>query len=80
MQNRVQLAVPRLPQTVQQQGLRVVKSAGNWMLIVGFYTTDGSMERLDITDFLAANVQDPISRTPGVGDFQVFGAQFAMRV
>ncbi|UPY38476.1 efflux RND transporter permease subunit [Sediminicoccus sp. KRV36] len=80
VQNRVQLAVPRLPQTVQQQGLRVVKSAGNWMLIVGFYTTDNSMERLDITDFLAANVQDPISRTPGVGDFQVFGAQFAMRI
>lgn len=80
VQNRVQLAVPRLPQTVQQQGIRVVKSSGNFLLVVGFVSTDGRMERIDIADFLVANVQDPISRTPGVGDFQVFGAQFAMRI
>ncbi len=80
VQNRVQLAVPRLPQAVQQQGIRVVKSSGVFLMIVGFVSTDGRMERLDISDFLAANVQDPISRTYGVGDFQVFGAQFAMRI
>ncbi len=80
VQNRVQLAVPRLPLTVQQQGIRVVKSSGNFLLIVGFVSTDGRMERTDISDFLVANVQDPISRTAGVGDFQVFGAQFAMRI
>jgi multidrug efflux pump len=80
VQNRVQLAVPRLPLTVQQQGIRVVKSSGNFLLIVGFVSTDGRMERIDISDFLVANVQDPISRTAGVGDFQVFGAQFAMRI
>ncbi len=80
VQNRVQLAVPRLPQAVQQQGIRVVKSAGVFLMIVGFVSSDGRMERIDISDFLAANVQDPISRTYGVGDFQVFGAQFAMRI
>ena len=80
VQNRVQLAVPRLPLTVQQQGIRVVKSSGNFLLVVGFVSTDGRMERTDITDFLVANVQDPLSRTYGVGDFQVFGAQFAMRI
>ena len=80
VQNRVQLAVPRLPLTVQQQGIRVVKSSGNFLLIVVFVSTDGRMERTDISDFLVANVQDPISRTAGVGDFQVFGAQFAMRI
>ncbi len=80
VQNRVQLAVPRLPLTVQQQGIRVVKSSGNFLLVVGFVSRDGSMARIDISDFLVANVQDPISRTPGVGDFQVFGAQFAMRI
>ncbi|WP_198376106.1 efflux RND transporter permease subunit [Neoroseomonas rubea] len=80
VQNRVQLAVPRLPLTVQQQGIRVVKSSGNFLLVVGFVSTDGRMERIDISDFLVANVQDPISRTPGVGDYQVFGAQFAMRI
>ncbi|MGQ3354876.1 MAG: efflux RND transporter permease subunit [Phreatobacter sp.] len=80
VQNRVQLAVPRLPLTVQQQGIRVVKSSGNFLLVVGFVSTDGRMERTDISDFLVANVQDPISRTAGVGDYQVFGAQFAMRI
>jgi multidrug efflux pump len=80
VQNRVQLAVPRLPLTVQQQGIRVVKSSGNFLLVVGFVSADGRMERTDISDFLVANVQDPISRTAGVGDFQVFGAQFAMRI
>lgn len=80
VQNRVQLAVPRLPLTVQQQGIRVVKSSGNFLLVVGFVSTDGSMSRTDISDFLVSNVQDPISRTPGVGDYQVFGAQFAMRI
>ena len=80
VQNRVQLAVPRLPVTVQQQGIRVVKSSGNFLLVVGFVSTDGRMARIDISDFLVANVQDPISRTAGVGDFQVFGAQFAMRI
>ncbi len=80
VQNRVQLAVPRLPATVQQQGIRVVKSSGNFLLVVGFVSADGSMERIDIADYLVANVQDPLSRTSGVGDFQVFGAQFAMRI
>jgi len=80
VQNRVQLAVPRLPLTVQQQGIRVVKSSGNYLLVVGFVSTDGRMERLDISDYLVSNLQDPISRTPGVGDFQIFGAQYAMRI
>ena len=80
VQNRVQLAVPRLPLTVQQQGIRVVKSSGNFLLVVGFVSVDGRMERTDISDFLVANVQDSLSRTAGVGDFQVFGAQFAMRI
>ncbi|MGG5890921.1 efflux RND transporter permease subunit [Falsiroseomonas sp. HC035] len=80
VQNRVQLASPRLPQTVQQQGIRVVKSSGNFLMVVGFVSVDGRMERADISDFLVANIQDPISRTAGVGDYQVFGAQFAMRI
>jgi len=80
VQNRVQLAVPRLPLTVQQQGIRVVKSSGNYLLVVGFISANGSMQRTDISDYLVANIQDPLSRTYGVGDFQVFGAQFAMRI
>jgi multidrug efflux pump len=80
VQNKVQLAVPRLPQTVQQQGIRVAKSTSNFLMVVGFVSTDGRMTNADISDFLTSNVQDPLSRTPGVGDYQVFGSQYAMRI
>jgi len=80
VQNKVQLAVPRLPQTVQQQGIRVAKATNNFLMVVAFVSTDGKMSNTDISDFLVTNVQDPLSRTPGVGDYQVFGAQYAMRV
>ncbi|NGM20356.1 efflux RND transporter permease subunit [Roseomonas stagni] len=80
VQNKVQLATPRLPLTVQQQGIRVTKSGNNYLLVVGFVSSDGRMANTDISDFLVTSVQDPISRTPGVGDYQVFGAQYAMRI
>jgi multidrug efflux pump len=80
VQNKVQLATPRLPLTVQQQGIRVTKSGNNYLLVVGFVSSDGRLANTDISDFLVTSVQDPISRTPGVGDYQVFGAQYAMRI
>ena len=80
VQNKLQLALPRLPQAVQQQGLRVAKAAKNILLVVTFVSTDDSMRSEDVADFVASHVQDPISRTPGVGDYQLFGAQYAMRI
>jgi hydrophobe/amphiphile efflux-1 (HAE1) family protein len=80
VQNKLQLATPLLPTEVQQQGLRVAKATKNFLLIVGFVSTDGSMSAIDISDYIASHVQDPISRTRGVGDFQLFGAQYAMRI
>ena len=80
VQNKLQLAEPRLPQAVQQQGVQVAKATKNFLIVVGFQSTDGSMNSADLTDFVASAVQDPISRTPGVGDFQLFGAQYAMRI
>jgi len=80
VQNKLQLAVPLLPQEVQQQGIRVAKATKNFLLVIGFVSTDGSLTGSDIADFVVSSVQDPISRTPGVGDFQVFGAQYAMRI
>ncbi len=80
VQNKLQLAVPLLPQEVQQRGIRVAKSTRNFLLIVAFVSTDGSMNAADLQDFVVSRIQDPISRTPGVGDFQVFGAQYAMRI
>ena len=80
VQNKLQLATPNLPTEVQQQGIRVAKSTRNFLLVVGFYSTDDKMSSGDIGDFIVSTVQDPLARTAGVGDFQVFGAQYAMRV
>ena len=80
VQNKLQLATPLLPVEVQQEGLRVTKATRNFLLVIGFYSSDGSMSSEDVSDYIASHVQDPISRTPGVGDFQLFGTQYAMRV
>jgi hydrophobe/amphiphile efflux-1 (HAE1) family protein len=80
VQNKLQLATPLLPTEVQLQGLRVAKATRNFLVVVGFVSTDGSMQAPDISDYVASHVQDPISRTRGVGDYQLFGAQYAMRI
>ena len=80
VQNKLQLALPRLPQIVQQQGLRVAKSTKNFLLVVSFVSMDDSMQSRDLSDYVASHVQDPIGRTLGVGDYQLFGAQYAMRI
>ncbi|MBO0754110.1 MAG: efflux RND transporter permease subunit, partial [Bradyrhizobiaceae bacterium] len=80
VQNKMQLALPRLPLVVQQQGITVAKATKNFLVVVGFVSTDNSMTTADLGDFIASTVQDPISRTPGVGDYQLFGAQYAMRI
>jgi multidrug efflux pump len=80
VQNKLQLAEPRLPLVVQQQGIQVAKATKNFLVVVGFVSTDNSMSSADLGDFIASTVQDAISRTPGVGDYQLFGAQYAMRI
>ena len=80
VQNKLQLAMPLLPQEVQQQGIQVKKSSSSFLMVAGFVSDDGSMTQNDISDYVASNIKDPISRTPGVGDTQVFGAQYAMRI
>ncbi|CAG2151848.1 efflux RND transporter permease subunit [Cupriavidus plantarum] len=80
VQNKLQLATPLLPQEVQQQGIRVTKSVRNFLVIVGLVSTDKNVTREDLSNYIVSNLQDPLSRTSGVGDFQVFGSQYAMRV
>lgn len=80
VQNKLSLAEAQLPTEVTQQGLRVAKGTKNFMMIVGFISTDGSMDAQDITDYVASNVQDPLSRVTGVGDYTLFGAEYAMRI
>ncbi|CAK7069341.1 MAG: Multidrug efflux pump subunit AcrB [Desulfovibrio sp.] len=80
VQNKLQLATPLLPEMVQRQGVTVMKSTRNFLMVVGFYSEDGSMTEYDIADYVSSYIQDPVSRVPGVGDMFVFGSQYAMRV
>ena len=80
VQNKLQLALPLLPQAVQQQGVQVAKSARNFLMVIGFVSEDGSRTRYDLADFLVSNIQDPLSRVTGVGEVQIFGGQYAMRI
>ena len=80
VQNQVQQAVSRLPQQVQQQGLRVTKSNPDFLLIAGVYDESDRMTNIDVADYLVSNLQDPLGRIKGVGDLNVFGSQYAMRI
>src|ERR1700729_2140943 len=80
VQNKVQSAIPQLPAQVQQQGVTVTKSLPSFILIVAVYDTSGRYNNVDISDFLISKMQDPLSRVSGVGNVQVFGAQYAMRI
>ena len=80
VQNKLQLAMPLLPEEVQRQGITVGKGRSGFLLVAGFVSSDGSMEKADIADFVVSNVVDPLSRVPGVGSIQVFGSKYAMRI
>ncbi|MCH4142269.1 efflux RND transporter permease subunit [Acetobacter peroxydans] len=80
VQNKLQLAQPKLPQEVTAQGLSITKAVKNFMLVVGFISTDGSMTGDDIADYVASNISDPLSRVTGVGDHTLFGSEYAMRI
>ncbi len=80
VQNKVSLAEPLLPTEVQIQGVRVAKSVKNFLIVLGFVSTDGKLSAADLGDFAVGTIQDPISRLPGVGDVQSFGTQYAMRI
>ncbi|WP_157670964.1 efflux RND transporter permease subunit [Chitinibacter sp. GC72] len=80
VQNKLQLALTQLPQEVQQQGVTVTKSSSSFLMVVGFVAKDGNMTKTDLADYAAANIVDPLSRINGVGNVQLFGAQYAMRV
>ncbi len=80
VQNKLQLAVPLLPQEVQQRGIQVSKAGNDFLLVVGFVSSDGRLSQGDIADYVTSNLQDTLSRVEGVGDITVFGPQHAMRI
>ena len=79
VQNKLQAAMSSLPQEVQRQGVNVNKSSSSFLMVLGFIS-DGEMDRSDIADYISSNVVDQISRVEGVGEVQVFGSSYAMRI
>jgi len=80
VQNKVQQATPLLPTEVQTQGIVVAKTQQSFLLVIAVYDDTGKNSLIDIADFVNSKLQDPISRVNGVGDIQVFGSQYAMRI
>jgi multidrug efflux pump len=80
VQNKLASANAQLPQEVQQQGINVVKSARNFLIIAGLYSSDGKSSSIDISDYMNSHVVDQISRVDGVGEVQLFGQPYAMRI
>lgn len=80
VQNKLQTATASLPEVVQRQGITIKKSGASFLQVISFYSPDGSLSGADIKDYINANIKDPLSRVPGVGEVQVFGGQYSMRV
>lgn len=80
VQNKLQLAMPMLPETVQRQGLSVAKSTRNFLMIVALTCEDGSLDQSDLMDYAVSQVQTSLARVPGVGEVESFASQYAMRI
>jgi hydrophobe/amphiphile efflux-1 (HAE1) family protein len=80
VQNKLQLAMARLPDTVQRRGVGVRKSTRNYLMIVGLVSEDGSMTDIDLRDYAMTTVQQVLARVPGVGEVEGFGGEYAMRI
>ncbi len=80
VQNQLQSAMRKLPQAVQNQGVTVRKTGDTNILTIAFVSTDGSMDKQDIADYVASNIQDPLSRVDGVGDIDAYGSPYSMRI
>ena len=80
VQNQLQSALRKLPQAVQTQGVTVRKTGDTNILTIAFVSTDGSMDKQDIADYVASNIQEPLSRVNGVGDIDAYGSQYSMRI
>lgn len=80
VQNKLQLAMTSLPETVQRQGVTVGKATRNWLMIINLISEDGSMDGTDLRDYAQSNLEKVLARIPGVGEVENFGSQYAMRI
>ncbi|MAU52893.1 MAG: hydrophobe/amphiphile efflux-1 family RND transporter [Roseovarius sp.] len=80
VQNKLGQATPLLPEIVQRQGITVEKSSAGFLMVVGMISSDGSLDQVDLSDYMSTNLVDELSRVEGVGSVQVFGSEYAMRI
>jgi multidrug efflux pump len=80
VQNKLQSALSLLPQEVQKQGVTVAKTSSSFLMVVAFVSSDDNMGQTDLSDYMVGNIIDPLSRVEGVGEVQLFGSQYAMRI
>ena len=80
VQNKLQSIMSNLPQQVQQQGIRVTKGDTGFLMVVGVYSDDARVDEYAMNDFINSKLLDPLSRVPGVGNIQVFGQPYSMRI
>src|SRR5512137_1516223 len=80
VQNKLQLAMASLPEVVQSQGVKVSKSTRNYLMLVGLISEDGSMDGNDLQDYAQSSLEKVLARVPGVGEVEIFGSQYAMRI
>ncbi|HEX7853714.1 MAG TPA: efflux RND transporter permease subunit [Sphingobium sp.] len=80
VQNKLAQATPLLPQEVQRAGVRVAKATADFLMVIALYSENGTHDQIDLGDFIASGLQDPVSRISGVGDTQLLGAPYAMRI
>jgi len=80
VQNKLSQATTLLPETVQRLGVTVQKSSASFLMVIALISDDGRLDQTDLSDYLNTNLVDEFSRLEGVGDVQVFGAKYAMRI
>ncbi|SCB22575.1 efflux RND transporter permease subunit [Rhizobium hainanense] len=80
VQNKLQLVTAQLPTTVQTSGIVVSKSTSNFLMVVGFVSTDGKLNSNDLADYVSSTLNDTLKRIEGVGNTQIFGSGYAMRI
>ncbi len=80
VQNKLSQATPLLPETVQRQGVTVQKSTASFLMVIALISDDGSLDQADLADYMNSNLVDEFSRIEGVGEVQVFGSKYAMRI
>ncbi|HFT6978536.1 TPA: efflux RND transporter permease subunit, partial [Stenotrophomonas maltophilia] len=80
VQNRVQQAMPALPEQVRMRGVSAAKASSGFLQIVAFVSTDGALDAADVADFVGSSVVDTLSRVPGVGHVREFAGKYALRI